>query len=119
MTLRRFLLLITVAVVLMRAAAAPNAAQVIGADIAVGEVRALLADTRYVDAEARARALLSERESRSPESLDVARTLDVLVQVLVEAGKAANPEALESARRAVSLKESLLGAGDPEVAMSL
>ena len=119
MTLRRFLLLATLAVVLICDAAAPNAAQVVGTDIAVAEVRALLADTKYADAEARARALLSERESRSPDSLDVARTLDVLVQVLVEAGKAANPEALERARRAVTLKESLLGAADPDVAVSL
>ena len=119
MTLRRFLLLATLTVVLICDAAAPNAAQVAGADTAVGEVRALLADAKYADAEARARAVLSERESLSADSLDVARTLDVLVQVLVEAGKAGNPEALERARRAVGLKESLLGANNPEVAASL
>lgn len=99
--------------------AAPNAAQLATEDAATTAIRALLAGTKYAEAEARARELLAARESQDPDSLDVARALDVLVQVLVEAGKAAAPEALAGAQRAVGLKEALLGGDHPDVAVSL
>jgi CHAT domain-containing protein/tetratricopeptide (TPR) repeat protein len=41
------------------------------------------------------------------------------VQSLVEGGKAADPDALSSATRAVQLKESALGSSHPDVAISL
>jgi CHAT domain-containing protein/tetratricopeptide (TPR) repeat protein len=116
---RRYLPPIVLAAAIVVAAAAGQSGPPVTNDTEVSAVRALLAQTRYSDAESRARALLSARESRDPDSLDVARALDVLVQVLVESGKAANPDALSGARRAVRLKETRLATDDPEVAVSL
>jgi tetratricopeptide (TPR) repeat protein len=86
---------------------------------ALEEVRRLLTAAKYAEAEARARDLLAAVDGTSPSSLYAARVRDLLVQALVEGGKAADPDALQQARRAVESKESLVGAGDPEVAISL
>lgn len=82
-------------------------------------IRLLLVEARYGDAEARARALVSARDGASPDSVGMARALDLLVQVLVEGGKPQDPDALPSATRAVALKEHALGATDPALAFSL
>ena len=116
---RKALSTLVMASVIALGQAPPNAAQFVTDDPAVNEIRGLLTQTSYAEAEARARALLSVRESRDPDSIDIARTLDVLVQVLVEAGKAADPEALTGAQRAVRLKERLLGEDHADVAVSL
>ena len=83
------------------------------------EIRRLLTEARYADAEARARALVLTRDGASGDSVAVARALDLLVQALVEGGKPQDPDALPSATRAVALKERVLGATDPALASSL
>jgi len=83
------------------------------------QIRRLLTAAHYADAEARARALVSALERKEPESLNLARALDLLVQSLVEGGKPADPAALPSATRAVALKEKVAGRDDPAVAVSL
>jgi CHAT domain-containing protein/Tfp pilus assembly protein PilF len=85
----------------------------------IAEIRQLLRDARYGDAEKRARALVDSREARKASAVDIAAALDLLVQSLVEGGKSADPAALSSATRAVELKESALGPSDPDLAVSL
>src|SRR5688500_17381999 len=119
MNLKAFRSMVMLISVVALTSAPSRAAQLATDDPALTEIRGLLTETRYTDAESRARALLSARESRDPDSVDVARTLDVLVQVLVEAGKSADPAALAGAQRAVRLKETLLGGDHADVAVSL
>ena len=83
------------------------------------EIRALLRDANYAEAEARARVLLAQRETAPSDGLAVARALDLLVQALVEGGKPQHADALPGAVRAVDLKERALGPQDPSVAFSL
>src|SRR5688572_697408 len=71
MTLKALRPLVLVVSVVALGTAAPKAVQIATQDPAVNEVRGLLADTRYAEAEARARALLSARESQDPGSVDV------------------------------------------------
>ena len=99
--------------------APPGAAQLANDDPALNEIRGLLTESRYAEAEIRVRALLNARESQDPDSVDVARMLDMLVQVLVEAGKSADSDALAGAQRAVRIKEQRLGVDAAEVAISL
>lgn len=89
------------------------------ADPAELEIRVLLRDASYAEAEARARALLARREAAPSDGLAVARALDLLVQALVEGGKPQHADALPGAMRAVNLKERALGPEDPSVALSL
>ena len=83
------------------------------------EIRRLLTAADYATAESRARLLVASLERSRPESLELARALDVLVQALIEGGKPSDPAALTSATRAVALKEKHAGADDPAVAVSL
>jgi CHAT domain-containing protein/Tfp pilus assembly protein PilF len=83
------------------------------------EIRRQLTAANYAAAESGARALVASLEGTQPESLDLVRALDLLVQALVEGGKPADPAALPSARRAVALAETLTGPEDPAVAGSL
>jgi CHAT domain-containing protein/Tfp pilus assembly protein PilF len=83
------------------------------------EIRRLLTAANYAAAESQARALVATLETSRPESLDLARALDLLVQALVEGGKPADPAALPSATRAVALTEKVAGPDDPAVANSL
>lgn len=53
------------------------------------EIRRLLTAANYAAAESRARALVATLEGARPESLELARALDLLVQALVEGGKPA------------------------------
>ena len=65
-------------------------------------------------------ALLEDCLSRHPEgSLEEARILDFLVQAAYRSREVMNPEAVARSRRAVALKESLLGKDHPELANSL
>ena len=83
------------------------------------EIRRLLTAADYAAAESGARALVADLERTRPDSLDLAQSLDLLVQALVEGGKPADPAALPTATRAVALKEKLAGPDDPAVAVSL
>ena len=85
---------------------------------AVTEIRQLLKDARYGDAEKRARARVASQSEGRP-AVELAVALDLLVQSLVEGGKSADPDALSSATRAVQLKESALGSSHPDLAISL
>ena len=89
------------------------------ADPAEAEIRVLLRDASYAEAEARARALLAMRDTAPSDGLAVARALDLLVQSLVEGGKPQHPDALPGSMRAVELKETAVGPQDPSVAVSL
>jgi CHAT domain-containing protein/Tfp pilus assembly protein PilF len=83
-------------------------------------VRSLIKAGRYADAEAIARQLLQQAEAdQGPQSLPVARALDLLSEALWRAGKAADSGARTMAERAVRIKEQTLGQGDPELARSL
>lgn len=82
-------------------------------------IRRLLTAASYAAAEAQSRALVAARQRSQPESLALARALDLLVQSLVEGGKPGDPDALPSANRAVALKEQAAGRDDPAVAVSL
>lgn len=82
--------------------------------------RALIDDGKYLAAEAMARRLVDESKARSgPQSGETAAALDLLVEALWRAGKAAEPEAVELAERAVAIKETLYGLAHAEVAKSL
>jgi CHAT domain-containing protein/Tfp pilus assembly protein PilF len=83
------------------------------------EIRRLLRAADYAAAESRSRALVAALERTDPDSLDLARALDLMVQSLVEGGKPADPAALPGATRAVALKEKIAGPHDPAVAASL
>jgi CHAT domain-containing protein/Tfp pilus assembly protein PilF len=84
------------------------------------EIRDLIHDRKYVEAEARARALLSDVERTEISSpMLTAELLDVLVECLWRGGKACEPETRELAERAVAIKERKAGDSDPRVAKSL
>ena len=113
----RILFLISVLLLISAAPAAvqrnPGEAQ------AVTEIRQLLKDARYADAENRARALVASHAEGRASVAELGVALDLLVQSLVEGGRAADPDALSSATRAVQLKESALGSSHPDLAISL
>lgn len=97
----------------------PAGGQSNAAATAVANIRQLLKDAKYGEAEKQARALVASAESRGAPAAEIAVSLDLLVQSLVEGGKAADPDALPLATRAVELKESALGPADPGLAISL
>ena len=104
--------------------AAANAAQAADHDPAqdpgLVRVRDLSRAGKYDEAEALARSLLEKAENeRGAESREVAAALDELVNILMRARKTGGPEALALARRAVAIKEKLLGPNDLGVAFSL
>lgn len=75
---------------------------------------------RYAEAETLAREQLARTESElGSDALETARVLDPLVRALWRQGKFRDPEAMTLAERAVRIKETHLGPGDPEVAKSL
>ncbi|MBM3286858.1 MAG: CHAT domain-containing protein [Candidatus Eisenbacteria bacterium] len=85
-----------------------------------GAIARLIDQGSYLDAEARARILLEQRErARGSGSPEVAIALDLLVRSMYEGGKASLAETEALSRRAVDLKERLFGSEEPEVAVSL
>jgi len=84
------------------------------------QVEELIAEGSYADAEVMAREILARQQATyGKDSLEVALVLDLLVQSMWRGGKAADPEVLEIAERAVAIKESILGPDDVEVGDSL
>jgi len=84
---------------------------------AVGQ---LLQKGRYAEAATAANALLSQVEAASgKDSLEAARVLDMCVESALGMGKTKDTETRQSAERALSIKESVLGPDHPEVAKSL
>ncbi len=87
---------------------------------ALEEIKALIKDGQYAEAESQARELLAKVEAEhGVESLEAAKVLDQLVESLWRGGKAADEESEDFAKRAVSIKEQVLGPQDSEVATSL
>jgi hypothetical protein len=83
-------------------------------------IRRLVFVARYADAEAAARARLSEVEATiGPESLAASEVMDLLVEALWRGGKVRAAETRSLAERAVAVKEKVLGANDPGVGFSL
>jgi len=84
------------------------------------EIRELNKTGSYAAAEAAARELLAEAETRDgSESFQAAEVLDLLVEALYRAGKAAESESRALAERAVAIKEKARGPDHLEVARSL
>jgi CHAT domain-containing protein len=83
------------------------------------QTREALEHGHYLESIALARRLLSESERASGDSLATAQALDLLVDGLDRAGLSGGDEATTLARRALRIKEELLGPAHPEVAVSL
>jgi CHAT domain-containing protein len=83
-------------------------------------IRALIDQARWSDADAAARSLLAARESKEgPDSLECARALDLVVEILWRSGRWTESEPRELALRAVAIKEARLGPESLELATSL
>jgi CHAT domain-containing protein/Tfp pilus assembly protein PilF len=86
----------------------------------VAAVSALIEAGSYAEAETQARALLARVEAKDgPDSLDAADVIDALVESLLYAGKATDPDARLLAGRAVAIREKTLGPEHPDLASSL
>jgi len=84
------------------------------------DLRALIGQGQYAEAEVGARERLAAAEAESgPESAAAAEVLDVLVESRWRAGKIGEPETLELANRAIEIKTRALGADHASVAESL
>lgn len=83
------------------------------------QIRTLIAESLFTEAETRARDLLGSLEGIHGEgSLESCEALDLLVETLWRAGKAQAQETRELAARAVSTKEKVYGKTHAEVATS-
>jgi CHAT domain-containing protein len=86
----------------------------------IEEARALLDAGRYAEAERLGQeALRSAEAAHGDESLEAARALDFLAENRWRGYASSEPDSVEIAERAVAIKEHVLGADDPEVAVSL
>ena len=84
------------------------------------EVRGLIEAGRYEDAEAAAERLVAEATAVSgPESLEVARAIDLLVEGLWRNGKAQQARTRELGERAIRIKEPRLKPEEMELSLSL
>lgn len=84
------------------------------------EVEHLIRAGRYVEAESAARRILSEIERRtSPDPLQIAELLDLLVEALWREGRSTLRETQDLADRALWIRATELGGRDPLVADSL
>ncbi len=81
------------------------------------EVRRLLREGRYAQAEAAARRALEGARDGGP--LVLAETLDAFVEASQRAGRILDPEVGRSAEQAVEMREGALGGEHPIVALSL
>ena len=115
-------IILIVSILLAGAAAAhpadANAAEPVTA--ALDSLGALISDGAYDQAIAGAEELLVRVESDyGGESLETAHALDLLVRGLPLAGRAAEPRTAELGRRAVAIKEKLLGPDHLDTAVTL
>jgi CHAT domain-containing protein/tetratricopeptide (TPR) repeat protein len=80
----------------------------------------MLDSSAYAEVLDRGQELLPMVRADFPDgSFDEAKILDFMVHACYRSRRVMDPEALEMAQRAVALKESLLGADHPELAISL
>jgi tetratricopeptide (TPR) repeat protein/CHAT domain-containing protein len=99
---------------------APGASGPGGDASGAAAARKLIDAGKYGDAEAAARGLLHDLEGTATvDEVAVAGALDLLVESLWRGGKSKQPEALESAERALALKEHALGPEDAALVASL
>lgn len=91
-------------------------AQETSADAIRGELRA----GKFPDAERHARTLLASTERlHGADSRETADVLDLLSEAMRKEGKSHDPEALSVCLRALAIRERLLPADDPSIAVSL
>ena len=84
------------------------------------EVRRLLRDAEYADAESEARKLLERTEKHyGAASLESAAVIDLLVEALQRRGKTGDGEAIELARRSLESRRAAPGDNDVAIAMGL
>ncbi len=85
----------------------------------IESVRKLIEQREFAEAERRASALVGQTEERyGSDAIETARALDLLVESMIETGKALDPQCLDFANRAVRIKESA-GVDELERAVSL
>ena len=90
------------------------------AAVTLDDVRGLIREGRYEEAERRARALLADAErAHGGESMPVADVLDQLAEAMRNAGHSGAPDALGICERAVRVKEKLAGKNSAPYAASL
>jgi len=86
----------------------------------VEEIKQMISDGEFARAEEVARKYARELEKTpGTNPVDLATALDLFAESLWRSGKSREPETLESAERAIVLKEEALGPDAPEVADSL
>ena len=84
------------------------------------DLRRVVEEGRFVEAEVAARELLPRMEAgHGRDSLETASVLDLLVRCLWLRGKAGEPETLQLAGRAVAIKRAIFGRDQEDVADSL
>jgi CHAT domain-containing protein/Tfp pilus assembly protein PilF len=80
----------------------------------------LMTDGRYVEAEANARSVLADAEARhGRESIETALALEMLTEVYFQGDHVRDPEGEEIGLRVIAIKQQLLGAEHPQVAVSM
>ncbi len=90
------------------------------ADDPLGDLKSLIKERKFAEAESGARSLLARVEAKSgADSVEAARVLDILVESLWRGGKGGEIETRELAERAVTIKERVLGSDHLDVATSL
>jgi len=86
----------------------------------IESVREALARGAYAEAERYATELTASTEQQyGPDSLELARARDLLIEALIKNGRGNLPATLELAEAAVQLKERLVGQNDLDTAVSL
>jgi CHAT domain-containing protein/tetratricopeptide (TPR) repeat protein len=84
------------------------------------DIRSLVDQGRYAEAEEAGRRFLAAREARSgSESAETAEALDLVLSALLPGGKSGDPETRLLAERAVAIKEKNFGPDHLEAAISL
>jgi CHAT domain-containing protein/Tfp pilus assembly protein PilF len=84
------------------------------------EIRGLIRDASFDQAEAESRKLLAQAETEiGPDSVEAALALDLLVETLWRAQRASEPETLQLAERALQIKEQQLGPDAVQTCRSL
>jgi len=86
-------------------------------DVSAEDVRALIAERRYEEAAASARALVGQAERlHGEDSLELAESLQLLARAMTGGHVGELSDRLEPAERAVAIKRRLLHEGDPALA---
>src|SRR5262245_61730121 len=89
-------------------------------DVSLDGILRLLSSGAYAEAEREATAVTGAAEAQYGEdSLQLANARDILVDALIQNGKANAPSTLTAAERACAVKEQRLGPGDLQLSISL